>query len=241
MCKKRKQQNFRKKKAVFSWSGGKDSALALQKILEDKNYEVIALMTTVQKDSKESSIHDIPYSLLKKQANSIGLPLYTIPLQKGFTSYKEAIKKTVLYFKKLGVTHFIYGDIFLEDVKKYRESLLNEMNIEVVQPLWGKTSGKVVKEFLQSGLKAKIIITQAEKLKKEYIGKALDNSFFKLLPKNIEICGEYGEYHSFVYDGPLFKYAIKNEIVGIELISHRFKMANGNFKSFYYWKGFLSE
>lgn len=233
--------NFKRKKAVFSWSGGKDAALALQYILQEKNYEVIALITTVQKDTNNSSIHDIPYSILIKQAESIGVPLYTIPLQKGFISYEEAMKNTVLHFKKRGVKHFIYGDIFLEDVKKYRTSLLNKMGINIVQPLWGKTSEKVVQEFLQSDLKAKVIITQAEKLGKEYIGRELDNSFFKTLPKSIEICGEYGEYHSFVYDGPIFQHPITHRITKKELITHRFKMANGNFKSFYYWKGVLSE
>lgn len=230
-----------KKKAVFNWSGGKDSALALQKTLQENEFDVISLLTTIQEETFTSSIHDIPLNLLLKQAESIEIPLYTVAISKDKKSYEEGMTEAVNHFKNLGVHHFIFGDIFLADVKSFRESKLNPLGIEVVEPLWGKTSEDIIQEFLHSGIKTKVIVTQADKLDKTFIGRDIDSDFVNLLPKGIDLCGENGEYHTFVYDGKLFNTKINFEISETKKISYEFKMDNGEMKSFEYWQAELLE
>ena len=184
------------KKAVFNWSGGKDSALALQKVLEEKEFEVIALLTTMNDESQKSSMHEIPLQILERQADSIGIPLYTVASSTALKNYEEKMSDAVQHFKEQGVKHFIFGDIFLSDVKAYRESKLQPLGIEVVEPLWEKTSQEVIDNFLRSGIKSKIIVTQADLLDETYIGKELNQNLINSFPKNIDVCGENGEYHT---------------------------------------------
>jgi uncharacterized protein (TIGR00290 family) len=225
-----------KKKAVFNWSGGKDSALALQKTFEENEFEVIALLTTINEETLTSSIHSIPLKLLSAQAGSIGIPLYTVSLSKDTKNYEEGMTEAIHHFKKQGVTHFIFGDIFLSDVKTYRESKLNPLGIEVVEPLWGKTSAEVMNEFLKSGIKTKVVVTQADKLDQTFIGREIDTGFANSLPENIDLCGENGEYHTFSYDGEIFKNKIDFTITGTKCISYNFKLDNGEMKSYEYWQ-----
>lgn len=227
------------KKAVFNWSGGKDSALALQKVLEGKEFEVIALLTTITAETNTSSIHGIPLELLKKQAQSIGIQLYLVALTKNIKTYEDEMLKAVNHFKQLGVAHFIFGDIFLTDVKKYRESKLLPLGIEVVEPLWGETSLEVMDEFLKSGIKSKIIVTQADKLDQSFIGRDLDRSVIDSFPMNVDVCGENGEYHTFSYAGDLFKTPIDFAILETVLITHEFKLDTGEIKKCDYWQAKL--
>lgn len=231
-----------RKKAVFNWSGGKDSALALQKTLQENEFEVVSLLTTINEETQTSSLHSIPLKLLLKQADSIEIPLYTVSLSRDTKTYEEGMTEAIKYFKKQEVTHFIFGDIFLADVKSYRESKLNPLDIEVVEPLWGKTSEEIFNDFLKSGIKAKIIVSQADKLDHTFIGKEINNDFLKLLPDGIDWCGENGEYHTFSYDGELFKTKIDFEITKINKITYDFKMDTEEIKSYDYWQAeiFLS-
>ena len=228
-----------RKKAVFNWSGGKDSALALYKVIQDNEYEVISLLTTINEDTQTSSIHSIPVELLKKQAESIGIPLYTVALSKNTKTYEVGMTEAVQYFKNKGAHHFIFGDIFLADVKSYRESKLNPIGIEVVEPLWGKSSPEIFEEFLKSGIKSKIIVTQADKLDQTFVGRDLDATLVKALPPNVDVCGENGEYHTFSYDGNIFKTKIDFKISDISKISYEFKMDTGEWKEFEYWQAKL--
>lgn len=225
-----------RKKAVFNWSGGKDSALALQKTLQENKFEVISLLTTINESSLTTSIHGIPLKLLEKQAAGIGIPLYTILLSKDKKTYEAGMTEAITHFKNQGVTHFIFGDIFLADVKSYRESKLNPLGMEVVEPLWGKTSEEVMHEFLNSKLKTKIIVTQADKLDQSFIGKDINREFVKSLPQGIDLCGENGEYHTFCYEGEIFKSKIDFEITEIKRITYDFKMDTGEMKSYEYWQ-----
>ena len=225
-----------KKKAIFNWSGGKDSALALQKTLQDNEFDVVSLLTTINEETLTSSIHSIPIELLRKQAESIGIPLYTVLFAKDLTGYDEKMRETVEHFKKQGVTHFIFGDIFLADVKTYRENKLNPLGIEVVEPLWNKTSAEIIANFIKSGIKSKIIVTQADKLDKTFIGKDLDENTINTFPNDIDICGENGEYHTFSYSGDLFKKKIDFSISQIIKISYDINLDNGQTKTFEYWQ-----
>lgn len=228
-----------RKKAVFNWSGGKDSALALQKTLKENEFEVVSLLTTINSDTLTSSIHSIPLNLLLKQSESIGLPLYTVALSKDKNNYEEGMAEAIDHFKYQGVTHFIFGDIFLADVKAYRESKLNPFGIEVVEPLWDKTSEEIMNDFLKSEIKTKIIVTQADKLDQTFVGRELNNEFVNSLPNGIDLCGENGEYHTFSYDGEIFKNRINFKISKVNRITHKFKMDNGDIKSYEYWQAEL--
>ncbi|SMO77295.1 MJ0570-related uncharacterized domain-containing protein [Saccharicrinis carchari] len=230
-----------RKKAVFNWSGGKDSALALQKTLQEDEFEVIALLTTINEETLTSSMHSIPLNLLLKQADSIGIPLYTVLLSKDKSTNEERMAEAVEHFKSQKVAHFIFGDIFLDDVKTYRESKLKPFGIEVVEPLWEKTSEEIMSDFLNSGIKTKIIVAQADKLDQTFIGRDIDSDFAKSLPDEIDLCGENGEYHTFSYDGELFKNKIDFKISKVKRMSYAFKMENGEIKSYEYWQAEISE
>lgn len=225
-----------RKKAVFNWSGGKDSALALQKTLRENEFDVVSLLTTINEETLTSSIHSIPLELLMKQADSIGIPLYIVSLSKNKKTYEEGMTEAISHFKSEGVSHFIFGDIFLADVKSYRESKLNPLGIEVVEPLWGKTSEEIMNDFLDSGIRTKIIVTQADKLDETFIGREIDDEFARSLPEGIDLCGENGEYHTFSYEGELFKTKIDFSITKAKSISHEFKMDTGEMKRFDYWQ-----
>ncbi len=224
------------KKAVFNWSGGKDSALALQKTLQGNEFEVVSLLTTINEDTLTSSLHSIPVELLTRQAESIGIPLYTVSLSKNKKTYEEGITEAIRHFKNQGVNHFIFGDIFLADVKSYRESKLNPLGIEVIEPLWGRTSEEIMNDFLKSGIKTKIIVTQADKLDQTFIGKEINDDFVKSLPDGVDLCGENGEYHTFSYDGEIFKTKVDFKISKTNKISYDFKMDTGEMKSYEYWQ-----
>lgn len=229
-----------RKKAVFNWSGGKDSALALYKVLQSDEYEVVSLLTTINKSSGTSSMHAIPDDLLQAQADSIGLPLYRVLLpEKDISGYNDAMIQSTEHFKALGVKHYIFGDIYLHDVRSYREKQLNPLGIEVVEPLWDKTSEEIIEEFLASGIKTKTIVTQAEVLDESYIGRELDREFFNSLPIGIDLCGENGEYHTFVYDAPYFSNEIKFSLDAPRKEHYDFVMDDGEKRRYYYWQCYL--
>lgn len=228
---------MQRKKAVFNWSGGKDSALALYKVLKDDHYEVVSLLTTVNKSTQRSTMHDIPTSLLQKQAQSIGIPLYIIDLKpKGeMIDYNEAMEVAVSHFKEMGVEHFIFGDIFLHDVLSYRQKQLSPYGIEVVEPLWNKTTEQVIKEFISSGLKTVIITVTDGVLDKEFLGKTIDADLVASFPEGIDVCGENGEYHTFCYDGDIFKFPIEFSLGESRRDSFPIKLDDGTIKEYAYW------
>lgn len=230
-------------KAVFNWSGGKDSALALYKVLKENKYEIVSLLTTVNSDKQRSTMHDIPMALLEKQAESIGIPLYAVNLPPAGNSndYKKRMLETVEFFKKRGVTHFIFGDIFLHDVRKYREEALNPEGITIVEPLWDMTTEQVMDDFLTSGLKTIIVTTTASELGKEFIGQHLTKELISSFPKNIDICGENGEYHTFCYDGPIFRKPVPFSTVEPFKMEFPIKLDTGETKIFAYWFAGLDE
>lgn len=229
-------------KAVFNWSGGKDSAHALLRAIESEKYEIVALLTTVNRDTHRSTMHGIPLTLLEAQAASIGIPLYIVDLTpKGnMEDYSSAMSQAVQHFKDLGVTHFIFGDIFLHDVRQYREQQLAPYDIKVVEPLWGESSKKVMENFLSSGLKTIIVTTMADGLGAAAIGKLIDREFVSLLSANIDPNGENGEYHTFCYDGPIFQYPIAFHLGEAFSQSYDIRLDDGTVQTYSYWFANLS-
>ncbi len=225
-----------KKKAIFNWSGGKDSALALQKVLNGNEYEVVSLFTAIEEESKKSSVHSIPMEILSRQAKSIGIPLHTISFASNLSNYDEKMGEAVSYFKNQDVTHFIFGDIAISNAKEVREKKFNPLGIEIVEPLWDKTPEEVIDEFLKSGIKSKIVVTQADKLDNTFVGKELDSQLVSSFPDYVDVCGETGEYHSLAYAGELYKEEIVFSIGEIFKFSQDINLDNGQTKTFEYWK-----
>ncbi len=225
-----------KKRAVFNWSGGKDSAHALLRAIESNEYEIIALLTTINRDTKYSTMHRIPLELLEAQAESIGIPLYIVDLQPKGTmeSYNRTMEEAVNHFKSLGVTHFIFGDIFLEDILKHREDNLKPHGIEVVEPLWGRTTEEIMESFLASGIKTAIVTTEKNGLGIEAIGRVIDSEFISSLPDGVDVNGENGEYHTFCFDGPIFNYPVAYSIGEPFIESHEIGLEDGTVNVYSY-------
>lgn len=226
-----------KKKAVFNWSGGKDSAHALMRALGSGEYDIVALLTTVNRDSKRSTMHDIPLGLLQEQSRSIGIPLITVDLEPAgeMESYDAAMRQAVLRLKAEGVTHFIFGDIFLDDVRSYRESRLGPLGVEVVEPLWGRSSEELAEDFLESGLKTVVVTTMDDNLGEAAIGRVVDREFIDSLPEGCDPNGERGEYHTFCYDGPLFARPVPFSMGRPQKRSYDIRLDDGSVRTYSYW------
>lgn len=205
-------------KAYMNWSGGKDSSLALYKILKNKDFQIDYLLTSINKAYGRISMHGVRIELLYKQAESLGIPLKTLelPEQPTMDEYEEIMKQKIREIKNEGIHDTIFGDIFLEDLRKYREEKLQEANIKAHFPLWKIPTHQLMRDFINQGFKAIIVCVNEKHLDKSFCGRLIDQSFIDDLPANVDVCGENGEYHSFVFDGPIFKTPIpftKGEIV----------------------------
>jgi uncharacterized protein (TIGR00290 family) len=197
----------------MNWSGGKDSALCLHRVLHDNRYAVDCLLTSVNAAHNRISMHGVRRALLERQAEAIGLPLETIelPEQPGMQEYEETMMAKVSQLKSRYCTHAIFGDIFLEDLKKYREKQLHAVGMEAAFPLWKIPTPQLMEEFIQSGFKAIIVCVNEKYLDKSFCGRLIDASFVRDLPAGVDVCGENGEYHSYVFDGPIFNHAVAFE------------------------------
>lgn len=201
-------------KAFLNWSGGKDSALCLY-TAQREGIPVQALLTTIAND--RISMHGVPRSLLEEQAVSVGLPLYTMemPEQPGMQVYEDALSALHRHLKEEGFTHSVYGDIFLEDLKRYRDDLLQKDGLQGLYPLWGMKSEDILQQFWSAGFKAIVVCTNSRFLGQSFCGRLLDESFIRDLPEGVDPCGENGEFHSFVFDGPNFTYPLSFQKGGI--------------------------
>ena len=201
-------------KAIFNWSGGKDSALALFHILKEEKFDITALMTTVNAKYNRISMHGVRNELLYAQGKSIGIPIKEIrlPEMPSMLEYNETMKGVLSELKKEKITHSIFGDIFLDDLRTYRENKLKEVGLTAHFPLWKRDTTKLVHEFIDLGFKTVVVCTKAELLGEDFTGRIIDRDFLKDLPKNIDPCGENGEFHTFVFDGPIFKKPIEYTI-----------------------------
>ncbi len=203
-----------KQKAIFNWSSGKDSALALYKTLQEEKFEITSLLTSINEEFQRISMHGVSVSLLEKQAESLGFPLTKLELPKepSMEEYQELMNSAMNKIKSQGVTHSVFGDIFLEDLRKYREEQLQSIGMEAVFPLWKKNTSELIQEFLDLGFKTIVTSVNETYLDKTFAGRIIDESFIKDLPKNVDPCGENGEFHTFTFDGPIFKNPIDFEI-----------------------------
>ena len=202
------------KKALFNWSSGKDSALALYKILQNPDFEIDCLLTSVNQQFQRISMHGVRVELLKAQAKSIGLPLkiMQIPEMPTMEVYENVMTETLSELKEQGINYSVFGDIFLEDLRKYREDKLAEMGFEGVFPLWKIPTHDLIQEFISIGFKTIVVCVNERYLDKSFVGRIIDQDFINDLPENVDVCGENGEFHTFTFDGPIFSKPITFEI-----------------------------
>jgi len=196
--------------AVF-WSGGKDSALALARLQRDPTYRVVALITTINRDFQRVSMHGVREALIDAQADAIGLPLDKMYVASAGTNdeYIAALREKLASYQARGVAHVAFGDIFLEDLRQWRETLLRESGMSGVFPLWKEDTRRLAGAFVAQGFKAVTCCINDPQLSRDHVGRPLDQAFFDSLPNGVDLCGENGEYHTFVYDGPIFKHPVR--------------------------------
>lgn len=195
-------------KALLFWSSGKDSALALHR--SQTRYEIISLVTTVNRPEYQVAVHRVPEQLLNEQARSCGLPIckLIIPQPCSNEIYERIIIDSLCDWKEKGVSYVIFGDLFLKDIKDYRETLLDRAGLRGVFPLWQNDTTKLANEIISLGFKALIVCVDKQVLNTNQVGREYDRNFIQSLPKDTDPCGENGEFHTFVYDAPYFKRAI---------------------------------
>ncbi|MHC4171571.1 MAG: Dph6-related ATP pyrophosphatase [Planctomycetota bacterium] len=211
-------------KVILSWSGGKDSALALHALHESGDYEIAALLTTVTQDYDRISMHGVRRVLLERQAKSLGLPLEKVFISKDTSNeeYESKIREVLEKYLAAGVRCAAFGDIYLEDLRKHREDNLSKIGMKGIFPIWKRDTAELAHTFIDLGFKAVITCVDSNVLDKAFIGKAFDEQFLSKLPSAVDPCGENGEFHSFVFDGPMFQERILHTMGEVVLRENRF-------------------
>ena len=195
----------------MSWSGGKDSCLALYELRGGQSYDVTALLTTITQDYDRVSMHGVRRMLLERQAASLGLPLRQILISKGATNeeYERKMAEALSEYKAAGIESVVFGDLFLEDVRAYRDQFLARHAMHGVYPVWMRDTRAFVREFIALGFRAVIICVDSKVLDESFAGTLIDESFLSKLPAHVDPCGENGEFHTFVFDGPAFSEPVR--------------------------------
>jgi uncharacterized protein (TIGR00290 family) len=196
-----------KKKISVSWSGGKDSAFALYKILAQNNYEIVNLHTVIVTETKRVGLHGIHESLIDVQARNLGFKLIKLYLDSSdnHDAYTALMRNFYKQCGEEGTEGILFGDIFLEDLKAFRDELLAPSGVKGIYPLWHMNTKILVEDFINAGFKTLICSANSKFFGRDSIGKTLDERFINALPPEVDPCGENGEFHTFVYDGPIFK------------------------------------
>jgi len=222
------------KKVSISWSGGKDSALALDYILEENRYEVDSIHTTFDSTSRKVNMHGISEALIEKQAQMMEIPLVKIYIPKHSPNdkYRSIMYKFLKDLKHRGINGIVYGDIFLEDLKNFRINLVQPFGIEPIFPLWQMESLALIERMQQRKIRSKICSINTQFLEMDILGEDLDRSIVSNFSKNVDPCGERGEYHSFVYEAPFFEQSLKPIILGKQIKKYPMQI-QGNLKCEY--------
>jgi len=197
-----------KEKVILAWSGGKDSAMALHALLEGGQYDVVSLLTTICEQYGRISHHGVRVELLRQQASALGINLHEVNLPQANCSmedYEAAMEKVMLEYKDKGILTVAFGDIFLQDLREYRERNLAKVGMTAIFPIWHRDTTKIVRTFIDLGFSAYLTCVDGEKLGRAFAGRPIDTDLIHDLPDGVDPCGENGEYHSFVYDGPIFR------------------------------------
>jgi uncharacterized protein (TIGR00290 family) len=213
-----------KEKALFSWSGGKDSAMALYEIRKRAEYQVAALLTVVTRDYGRTSMHGVRRILLEQQAQSLGLAIEEVPISGNSSNeeYEHKMREVLERYQAAGVCAVVFGDVFLEDLRQYREDNLLKIGMKGVFPLWKIDTTELAQTFIGCGFKAVITCVDSNVLDKTFVGRSFDERFLSELPCGVDPCGENGEFHSFVYDGPIFRDRVEHRTGEVVFREKRF-------------------
>ena len=199
---------------LVAWSGGKDSALALREIVRDGRYRVAALLTTVTREYDRISMHGVRRTLLERQAASLGLPLEQVVISPGATNdeYEGKMASTLeaLRDRMPGLDTVVFGDLFLADIRAYRERMLARTGMRALFPLWLRDTRALAHEFVRLGYRAVLVCVDADQLTPEFAGREFDADLLRDIPSTVDPCGENGEFHTFVYAGPGFRHAVRH-------------------------------
>ena len=211
-------------KVLLSWSSGKDSALALYKLQQRDGLEISALLTTLTEEYGRVSIHGVNEILLDQQANAVGLELEKLFIPKNCSNedYECLMRRMLEKYSEKGVSATVFGDIFLENLRKHRTEKLSLINMDALFPLWGQDTGELAEEFIALGFKAIITCVDTKFLDRKFTGREFDRKFLSELPDSVDPCGENGEFHTFVCDGPIFREPIPYRKGQILLREERF-------------------
>jgi uncharacterized protein (TIGR00290 family) len=226
------------KKALMNWSGGKDSALSLYHILQNKEYKVAYLLTSLNDSFKRVSMHGVREELLDQQAENIGIDLVKLRLAEtvSMEEYHAKMAETMQPLIDSGIKYSIFGDIFLEDLRLHREERLEKIGMKGVFPIWKRPSLELLEEFWDLGFKTMVVAVNGKSLDKSFCGRILDRDFVKDLPSGVDPCGENGEFHTFVFQTPYFKNPIQFDIGETVDKTYNFKNTAGeDLSSTYYF------
>lgn len=203
-----------KEKTIFCWSGGKDSALALNRILNDSRYEVVSLLTTCNEHFQRVSMHGVRLELLDRQATAIGLPLEKVFVSQRSSNeeYQQKMSACLSAHQARGVTGCAFGDIFLADLKAWREANLAQIGLRGIFPIWRENSSALLREFFALGFGTVVCCANDAYLGEDAVGRKLDEAFLRALPAEVDPCGENGEFHSFAFAGPIFRQPINFQV-----------------------------
>ncbi len=220
-----------KKPAFSSWSGGKDSCLALQRALR-QGFDVQILLTMFDETENRSRSHAVSREMIAAQAEALNIKLVTA--NASWQNYEKVFVEQLKSFNSNGITHGIFGDIDLQPHRDWEEKVCSSANIEAVLPLWSENRRKLVDEFLSEGFKAVVVCVNEKYLDTSFCGRIFDENFLADLPENVDACGENGEFHTFVFDGKIFKYAVEFQIE--EVYRHETTFPTGDVSKFSYAK-----
>ena len=209
---------------LVSWSGGKDSALALHEVLRGGTHRVAALLTTVTEDYDRISMHGVRRALLEQQVAALGFALEQVLIPKNASNeeYEADMARALAKYKEMGVQTVVFGDIFLEDLRKYREEKLASAGMKAVFPLWKRDTAELARSLGALGFRSITTCVDTNVLGNEFVGRVIDEQFLADLPAFVDPCGENGEFHSFVYDGPIFNGAVRFSVGEKVLRDERF-------------------
>ncbi|MFP4227643.1 MAG: hypothetical protein ACLFTE_02320 [Salinivenus sp.] len=203
---------------ILMWSGGKDAALALDVLHSQSPRRIGALLTTVRDDDQTVTMHGTPRSLIERQADRLDLPLHIMSIPNGASNavYEKALHETLQPIVEQGSTTVVAGDLFLDDVKAYRERVLREAGVRPLFPLWKRDTDWLARHFLRRGYRALVVSVDSVQLDPSFVGRTYDEAFLEALPASVDPCGEHGAFHTLVVDGPPFRDRVPVRVVGAQ-------------------------
>lgn len=215
------------KRILLSWSSGKDSAWSLHVLRQQAEYEVVGLLTTFNEEAGRVAMHAVRRELVEWQATAVGLPLWAVPLPWPCSNeqYEGLMARTCAKAVAEGIEGIAFGDLFLEDIRAYREKQMKDSGLQPFFPVWGMPTRPLAEEMIASGIRAKLTCIDTEKLDRSFAGREFDEALLAALPNEVDPCGERGEFHSFVYAGPMLN-AVLPVSVGETVVRDQFVFAD---------------